>query len=301
MPSWNDLLRELRFAEGKHDNIRRKYLAELYELTGRNVILYYSGWLQKKDLQSQIGPIDFSIEETDKNALMAAIHKLDRSKGLDLILHTPGGDLAVSESLVHYLRSMFGTNIRAIIPQIAMSAGTMISLSCNEIVMGLHSSLGPIDPQLNGMSAHGIREEIERAKNELKQDQASAIYWQPIFQKYPPTFIGECEKAIEWMEEMVKEWLITGMFVNWPDAESKAQKVVEELGDHALTKSHGRRISIDTIEKLGINVKRLEDDQDLQEAVLSLHHICMLTLDQTGTYKLIENHTGTAYVRQLSI
>jgi ClpP class serine protease len=76
------------------------------------------------------------VNDKDKNAFMVNIHKLDRSKGLDLILHTPGGDLAATESIVDYLHSMFGLNIRAIIPQISMSAGTLIALSCKEIVMG---------------------------------------------------------------------------------------------------------------------------------------------------------------------
>jgi membrane-bound ClpP family serine protease len=58
---------------------------------------------------------------------------------------------------------MFGTNIRAIIPQMAMSAGTMIALSTREIIMGKHSNLGPIDPQIAGIPAHGVIEEFNRA------------------------------------------------------------------------------------------------------------------------------------------
>ena len=99
---------------------------------------------------------------------MATIKDLDSTKGLDLILHTPGGDIAATEALVGYLRSMFNTDIRAIIPQIAMSAGTMIALSCKEIVMGKHSSLGPIDPQLGGLPAHGIIEEFTKASDDAK-------------------------------------------------------------------------------------------------------------------------------------
>ncbi|MHB1126932.1 MAG: hypothetical protein ACYC2T_08230 [Bacillota bacterium] len=53
---------------------------------------------------------------------------MDRSKGLDLILHTPGGEIAATESLVDYLRSMFGSDIRAIVPQIAMSCGLWVSI-----------------------------------------------------------------------------------------------------------------------------------------------------------------------------
>ena len=71
-----------------------------------------------------------SINDNDKNGLMATVNGLGTSDGLDLILHTPGGDVGATESLIHYLRQKFGTNIRAIIPQLAMSGGTMMACAC---------------------------------------------------------------------------------------------------------------------------------------------------------------------------
>src|SRR5439155_11818059 len=125
----------------------------LHEYTkGRNIIAYYSGWLQKPHLGGEPG-VDVGINDADKNGFMACIHQMDRSKGLDLILHTPGGEMTATESLVDYLRAMFGTNIRALIPQLALSAGTMIACASKEIVMGKESSIGPIDPQLAGLPA----------------------------------------------------------------------------------------------------------------------------------------------------
>lgn len=97
MPSWSDILLELRATGSAHDVVRRKYLAALTELTGRNTIIYYSGWLQKTELSRQRFS-GFEVNDSDKNGLMSALHKLDRSKGLDLILHTPGGESAATES-----------------------------------------------------------------------------------------------------------------------------------------------------------------------------------------------------------
>ena len=129
---------------------------------------------------------------------MATVHEMDRQKGLDLLLHTPGGDAAATESLVDYLRSMFGHNIRAIVPQLAMSAGTMMACACQEIAMGKGSSLGPIDPQIGGIAAHGVVEEFRRAIREVTSDPRLIPIWQPILAKYSPTLIGECEKAMDW-------------------------------------------------------------------------------------------------------
>lgn len=149
---------------------------QLAQKTGRNVIVYYSGWLHKVGLPSEL----FSLNDADKNGFMSAIHTLDRSKGFDLVLHTPGGEIAATESLVDYLRSMFGKDIRAIVPQLAMSARTMIALSCKSVLMGKESSLGPIDPQIGGIPAHGVIEEFKRASEEIADDPSKTPVWQPI-------------------------------------------------------------------------------------------------------------------------
>jgi membrane-bound ClpP family serine protease len=180
-----------------------------------------------------------------------------------------------------------------------MSAGTMIACACKEIFMGKQSSLGPVDPQFRGIPAHGVVEEFERAVKDIRADQATIPIWQPILAKYTPAFIGECEKAIAWANEMVNEWLVTGMFSEMKSARKKAKidNIVKELTDHALSKSHERHLSYSRCEKMGLVVKRLEEDQRLQDAVLSVHHACIITLSSTGAYKIIENHFGRAFIQ----
>ncbi|HEV2771444.1 MAG TPA: hypothetical protein VGV57_01220 [Thermoleophilaceae bacterium] len=300
MPSWRQLLNEIQAAGSTHDQVRRKYLAELSRLTGRNVIVYYSGWLDKGHLARQYFE-PFSVNDSDKNAFMTAIHGMERTNGLDLMLHTPGGDVAAAESLVSYLRSMFGTDIRAVVPQLAMSAGTMVACACKEIIMGLHSSLGPIDPQINGLPAHGIVEEFERAKKDISLYQPSMPLWQQIIGKYHPTLIGEAEKAIEWSRSIVEDWLTTGMFKRNPKAREKAKKVVEALGDPMLTLSHARHIDFDAAKKVGLKVTPLERDDNLQNAFLTVHHACMLTFSATAAVKLVENQKGEATIQTVAV
>ncbi len=290
MPSWHQILNELQSAGSTHDVVRRRYIKQLHDLTKRNVIVYYSGWLQKP------GYPGTDVNDNDKNGFMTVVHELDRSIGLDLVLHTPGGETAATESLIDYLRSMFGADIRAFIPQLAMSAGTMIACAAKEIVMGKHSSLGPVDPQFRSTPAHGIVEEFRRAFEEIKEDSAKIPVWQPILAKYPPAFVGECEKAIHWSEEIVSDCLKSGMLKTESDRDSKAQKIVKELTDHALMKSHARHLSYARCKEMGLNVSLLETDQRLQDAVLSVHHACIHTLGATPAYKLIENQTGVAFI-----
>ncbi len=291
MPSWHQLLEEIKVKGSTFDVVRRQYLAKLHRVTGRNVIIYYSGWLQKPGMRG------VQVNDADKNGFMTVIHGLDRSKGLDLLLHTPGGETAATESLVDYLHSMFGTDIRAIVPQLAMSAGTMIACACKDIIMGKQSSLGPIDPQFWNLPAHGIVEEFKRAADEISRDPSKVPLWQPIIARYHPTLIGECEKAIQWSNDMVREWLVRGMLADHADRDTKAAEIVSELSDHALTKSHARHLSSAKCKAMGLNVFMLEDDRRLQDAVLSVHHACVHTLSATPAFKMIENHKGVAFLQ----
>lgn len=298
MPTWDEILNEIGSAGNIFDVTRRKYIKKLSERTGRNTIIYYSAFLQKQSLSGR--GVDFSINDNDKNGFMTVVSKLDRNKGLDLILHTPGGSVSATESIVNYLKSIFGTDIRAIVPQIAMSAGTMIACSCKSIIMGKQSNLGPIDPQFMGIPAHGILEEFNRIIDEVKTDPQKIIVWREILKNYTPTLIGECEKAIEWSESMVNDWLGQNMFLNDPDKKTKAQEIVQYLGSHKKTLSHSKHLHIDELEKIGLKIEKMETDQLLQDSILSVHHAAVISMTQTNAIKIIENNLGKAFIQSIS-
>jgi ATP-dependent protease ClpP protease subunit len=300
MPNLNEIISEAATAGSGQDVVRRKYLRELNKRTGRNTIIYYSGWLQKPAIpfiQPHLG-----VNDSDKNGFMATIHQLDRSKGLDLILHTPGGDIAATESLVDYLRQMFGTDIRAIVPQLAMSAGTMMALACKEILMGKHSNLGPIDPQIGMFPAQAVIEEFTRAQQEIASAETAQVMqskiavWQPIIAKYSPTLIGQCQNAMKWSADITSAWLKTGMFAGEADADSKAAAIIEELSSHSNNKTHSRHIHRDRLVQLGLKISEIESDHDLQDTILSLHHACIHTLTHTPAIKMIENQNGIGFI-----
>lgn len=299
MPNWGEVLGELQGMriDNPLDTLRHKYLAIMHQYTGRNVIAYYSGFLQKTKG-------NLSIDDNDKNALMQAVYGLDKSKGLDLILHTPGGNTAATESIVNYLKAVFGNDVRAFVPQIAMSAGTMIALSCKEIVMGKQSNIGPIDPQFGGMSCAGVIEEFEKAIFEITNNPASMPIWQIIISKYHPTFLGDCQKAIDWSNNMVKKWLEENMLSSEENSEDLADNIVSTLGSHSETSTHSRHIHSDECKKLGIKIvdletmdkKEIDGCKDLQDCVLTIHHSYMHTFSNSNALKIVENHLGNAMI-----
>jgi len=295
MPNWTQVLDEIidqanAGSASPVDDVRRKYLNLLHKKTGRNVIAYYSGWLQKP------GYAFGHVNDDDKNGFMNAVHGMDRDKGLDLILHTPGGDIAAAESIVYYLRQMFGVNIRAVIPQLAMSAGTMIACASSSILMGKQSNIGPFDPQFGGIPAYGVLEEFDKAIESIRLNPHSLPLWQTIISKYHPSFLGECEKAIDLASLLVKSWLLSGMFKSDPEAERKAESIVVALNDHAGTKTHSRHLHIDDAVGFGLTIEHLEADPELQDLVLTVHHAYMHAFANSAAGKIIENHEGNAIV-----
>lgn len=217
MPNWNQVLQEIQrhqightqLAQGAVDLVRRDYLKKLSAHTGRNVIAYYSGFLSKPRIDES------AISDEDKNGFMMALNgitKADLAKGLDLVIHTQGGSLAATESIVDYLRRKFGRDVRVIVPQIAMSAGTMIACSSKQILMARHSNLGPIDPYFGSWPAHGVIQEFKRACREVKRDPSKIAIWQPIIRQYQPGFLSKCENAKKWAAEFVHRQLVAVMF-----------------------------------------------------------------------------------------
>lgn len=296
MPNWKEVLEEVgrvnRQGNQALDVVRRKYLKSIFQYTKRNVIAYYSGWLQRPNSP------DVIVNDKDISGFMLNIHKMDRKRGLDLILHTPGGSLVAAEALVTYLKSMFGKDIRAIVPQLSMSAGTMIAFSCKEIVLGKHSSLGPIDPQMGNMPCQAVLAEFERARNEIKNDPKNAALWQFIISKYHPTFLSSCQHAIDMSVQLVEDWLNDNMFENESD---KTSKVIEHFSSHDNSKTHARHISLTTCKEMGLNIFELESDDKLQDLVLTTHHAFMHTFANSGALKIIENQNGVAYIEHLPI
>lgn len=304
MPTWSGILNELHntltpSGQPNFDGVRRKYLASLQAYTGRNTILYASKWTQGS---AGVDPDAISINDEDLQGLMEVIHGLPDAP-LDLIVHSPGGSAEATEMVVHYLRSKFN-QIRAIVPQAAMSAATMLVCGANEIVMGKHSALGPVDPQFivtgpfgrNSVPAQAILDQFDQAREECK-DPTKLGAWVPMLGQYGPALLKQCENALTLAEDLVSEWLAHWMFHGQEDAQGRAREIAAKLRDHGTFKSHGRHITRDRAEALGLSIVPLEADQEFQDLALSVFHATTHTFSGTGCVKIIENHLGKAFVK----
>ena len=310
MPTWGEILRELNRSQSPgasgpdFDGVRRGYLRALSEVTGRAVILYSTAWMDTRPVPVQ--PADLQIGLGDVQGFMEAVSNIEEDE-LDLIIHSPGGSAEAAESIVEYLRQRF-SHIRVVVPLAAMSAATMIALSADEIVMGQHSQLGPIDPQFiistpegaRSAPAKAILRQFEQAKEECR-DPGNLPAWMPIIRTYAPGLLTQCEDSRKLASEMVANWLELYMFSSDMDRTNKAKEIAEWFADYDAFHSHGRRVGYRQVSEIGIHVSRLEDDHTLQDAVLSIHHATAHTFSSTPSVKIIENHHGRAWIRSVGV
>ena len=302
MPSWSELLEELNQVqpENRGEFIAGKaheYTARIAKIYDRNVLYYASGFLQKP----QVPGILTFLNPEDLNGFMAGIHGHDFNKGLLLVLHTPGGLAEAAQTIVDYLRSKF-KDIDVLVPTYAMSAGTMIALGCDRIIMGRQSQLGPTDPQLivdgRPFSAHSIVAQFDEAKFQITGNPVVAHAWAPILRSFGPALLQEARRSLEYGQELVREWLHSYMLAKHPDADSLSKKIAKYFsGDkHG---SHGRRINREEAKIQGLKIIDLEDNQDLQEDVLTLYHMSTIAFEQGPATKSVVSSNGRMWVKNL--
>lgn len=295
MSSWSDILDALRSHENPSQFLHEQALSRLREIGelrgGRHVILYATAFLQKPEAPPNV----LQIDREDLNGFMAAIHGMDWCKNLSIVLHTPGGSPDAAETIISYLRQKF-RDVEVIVPAYAMSAGTMVALACNRILMGRQSQLGPIDPSLGPHSALAVLDQFEQAKSEILEDPRMAMVWHPILQTIGPALLRAARNANERGERMVARWLEKYMFAGQEEAPKRAVATAHYFsdGDH---KSHGRRIDRDEAREAGLEVIDLEDSQTLQESVLALYHLATIIFEQGPASKLVQSDIDGIWVK----
>lgn len=132
--------------------IARIILRKIRATTGRHIIIVKHTMV---DL--------FSVSMIDQNTLSEIRLALKKFKGepFDIILHTPGGSIFAVQMISKLLKA-YPCKIRAIVPSYAMSGGTLLALSCDEILMADTAALGPVDPQLGYLWHSGSAKSWEK-------------------------------------------------------------------------------------------------------------------------------------------
>jgi hypothetical protein len=297
MPSWGEVLELVRSRPDPHDEVRQHYLEELHKYEERDVLLYSSGWTH-----SGVNSARDSIIDADMQGIMEAFSSLEGDE-LDMVIHSPGGSPGAAESIIDYIRSKYD-DVRIFVPHAAMSAATLMCCSATELVMGRHSFLGPIDPQITldtptgnrPVPAAAILNQFKQAQEEIEEDENQLAHWTPILRQYGPGLIQECEQAIELSKELAQDWAADYLLSGTESPQLDALELAERLTDWEEFKTHNRHLHRDKARDLGFPISDLEEDDRLQDLVLSLYHAATLTHDNKNISKIIETHSGSTFI-----
>ncbi|MCW3066395.1 MAG: hypothetical protein JWN32_3567 [Solirubrobacterales bacterium] len=131
---------------------RRRALA----LMSRNRHATVITLIHRQESLSLLGfPVFRYIDIDDAESILRAIGETPADRGIEIILHTPGGMVLAAQQIAGALADHPG-RVTAVVPHYAMSGGTLIALAADEIVIDAHAALGPVDPQLGQYAAASI-------------------------------------------------------------------------------------------------------------------------------------------------
>jgi hypothetical protein len=197
-----------------------------------------------------------------------------------------------------------------IVPGWAKSAGTILAMAGDEILMGPASALGPIDAQLSWQgkvfSADALLEGMEKIKAEVEETGLLNKAYIPILQGISPGELQSAENALKFAEVLVTGWLARYKFRNWDrhssngaavtdeERERRATEIAHQLCDHGRWLVHGRSIKLDDLEAMRLKVTDYSRQADLDDAIKRYHALLQMTF-ATSVYKVFETPDSQIY------
>lgn len=220
------------------------------------------------------GAITYRIDEIFLRCL-ELVKQRDSNNKISILLQTLGGDPNGAENFVNAVRYHFD-EVTFIIDQYAMSAGTMIALSGNEIMMHYAATLGPIDPQIpnnegNFVPATGYLHQYQKLLNISKQRDLTLAEL-AILQSFDVATLSLYESAIEQAKILAEKWLSTYKFAGWKtpeDRKRRANEIAKDLSDFKKWHSHSRPLGLQHLDDLGIQVT----DYSKSDKLAPLHNL----------------------------
>jgi hypothetical protein len=203
-----------------------------------------------------------------------------------VFLNTPGGSAETVEKLVELIRFHY-REVFFVVPDEAMSAGTIFCMAGDRIYMDYSSSLGPIDPQVhNGKDWVPALGYLDQVENMIKKSHAGTLSEAElvILQNQDLAMLSRYEQAKNLTITLLKKWLVDYKFKDWKthgtnkeklgqpvtneEKEARAEDIAKLLSDNKLWHSHGRMIGIGTLTKvLRLKIEDYSTDETLRSKI----------------------------------
>ncbi|WAX58523.1 hypothetical protein M6B22_07095 [Jatrophihabitans cynanchi] len=264
---------------------RQALIREIESSTGNKVISYVAG-------------IAAPVDREDVVCFVDLLHNISRGQDIDLILHTGGGDIDAAEKLMTMVRKKTSTGqVRVIVPDYAKSAGTLMALGADRIIMSDTSELGPIDPQVIRADRNGnrMRHSVKNYLDAYNQHQDALkknpndLAAQMMLNKLDPETVQLFTSIMKRAREFAEKQLHRGMMKevgNWSQA-------VSALLDNSQFPTHGQPISWEDASdpKIGLTVDYLDPNDELWQKLWHLY--CLQALAVRDKQKLFESEIAS--------
>jgi hypothetical protein len=293
---------EKRFNFGQLQQERKRQLESIAKLRGGRDVLVYAA-----DLSKNIPGV--TIDYSDILPVQDQLTNLS-AEAIDIIIETPGGFAEAAEDIIRIIRGKY-ERVGMIVPGWAKSAGTILVMAGDEILMGTTSALGPIDAQIRhqnkGYSAHAFLEGLEQIKREVSNSGKLNPAYIPILQNISPGEIQHCLNAQKFSETLVAEWLEKYKFKYWTTRQTsgeavppemkrrRAAEIAQKLGNQSKWLTHGRSIRIEDLEKdLNLRITDYSKLPELSEAITRYYTLLRMTFE-TNVFKIFETTKSQIY------
>lgn len=216
----------------------------------RPLIVYASNFLDG----NPAFPCDINLNDID--GFTDLVNNVEGNK-VDVLIHSPGGSPDATERIVSILRTKF-TEVNFLIPHSAYSAATMLALSGDSIILHPSATLGPIDPQLNGIPARSMKRGFDNAIKIIIEKGPEALpAYMPLIEKYTLAQLELCVDSESLSKELVSTWLKQYMF-KAVDAQKRAiyiRKIVNFFSNYDKQLLHSRPLVYNKLKGLNLNIE----------------------------------------------
>lgn len=272
---------------------RQALIREIEADTGNHLICYVAG-------------IAAPVDREDVLCFVDLLHNIPSGDNVDLLLHTAGGDIDAAEKLITMVRKRVGTGqLRVVVPDFAKSAGTMMALGADSIVMSDSSELGAIDPQIirgdaNGNRAlHSVKHYLDAYEEhtETLRKNPNDVAAQVMLSKLSPDTVRLFQATVDRARKFAEDQLRQGMMKNG----GLFTKAVSTLLDNKEFQTHGQPISWEDAQdpKIGLTVEYLKPNDELWLKLWQLY--CLQVLSIKDKQKLFESQIASICINSRAI
>jgi hypothetical protein len=267
MPRDNDPVYGHVNSERNQDHRTRHFLYEkIEEVLGRPVVSLFTSFTS---------PV--MLEDEDTNMLTDLLETMDLSKGLALIINSPGGDGLAAERMINVCRKYSKTGeYWAIVPGKAKSAATMVCFGSSKIIFGPSAELGPVDPQytilkdnrfIRCSACNVVESYLDLFDKAVKTEGHLEPYIQQL-SYYDSREIKELQAAIDLAKDISIRTLKTGMMSK--ETEAKIEEKMAIFLSPKDKKVHGRPIYYNEAKNCGLAIDEYSSEDTIWKVIYEL-------------------------------